>query len=93
MEKNILKTLPPLELAQLLDCTVNTVYAHASAGLIPHMKFGRSYIFPEAAIAQWLQTEPFQQAQMRRAANEALDKTSTTPPVGRKGAAPQLKVA
>lgn len=41
------------QVAELLDCTQQTVEEKARLGLLPSIKFGRSHIFPvEALLAQ-----------------------------------------
>lgn len=42
------------EVAQLLDCEPETVDIAARKGELPGLKFGRSWIFPHAALLEYL---------------------------------------
>lgn len=46
--------LSPEEMAQLLDCEVSTVEDKLSAGLLPGVKLGRSWVCPRSAVLQAL---------------------------------------
>lgn len=39
-----------LQLAELLDCSLDTVNAEAAAGRLPGLKMGRSWVFPQRAL-------------------------------------------
>lgn len=44
------------ELATMLDCGVEQVEAKARAGVLPGLKFGRTWVFPVGAVVQALNT-------------------------------------
>jgi excisionase family DNA binding protein len=46
-------TYSPDELARVLGVARNTVYANLRAGKIPHVKMGRRFVIPRAAVDAW----------------------------------------
>lgn len=45
-----------LEISEMLGIQLGKIYREASAGRIPHLRFGKRYVFPKKAIDAWLQT-------------------------------------
>ncbi len=42
------------ELSQLLGLSLGQTYKEAKKGIIPHLRFGKRYVFPRAAIDRWM---------------------------------------
>lgn len=53
------------QLAQALGCTPETVRAGAQVGVLPGLKFGRSWVFPREATLEALNRAARQQAEAR----------------------------
>jgi excisionase family DNA binding protein len=44
------------DMSEMLGLPVSAIYREAGRGAIPHVKLGKRYIFPRAAIDHWLAT-------------------------------------
>lgn len=64
------------ELAQLLDCTVETLRERAANGDLPAIKMGRSWIFPAAALEARLNELAVDECRRRRSPS-AIRRVST----------------
>ena len=42
------------EVSELLGLSLNQTYKEASKGMIPHLRFGKRYVFPKIAIDRWM---------------------------------------
>jgi len=58
--------LSTANVAQLLDCKETTVAERASAGDLPGVKVGRSWVFPEEALMERLNEMAREEAAARR---------------------------
>lgn len=71
--------LDDAEVAALLDCDQKTVQDKARCGLLPAIKFGRSWRFPRAALLQVLNDMALQN-KPAKAAPTAVKVTRKPPP-------------
>ena len=52
-----IRLLTALEVAELLDCTQQTVEIAARDGRLPGLQFGRSWMFPQDALVEALRLQ------------------------------------
>lgn len=75
--------------AQLLDCEESTVQTRATAGDLPGVKIGRSWVFPEAALMDRLNEMARLEAASRRTPSTVQAVAHAAPPGrGRRSALP-----
>jgi len=76
--------------AALLDCTEETVQIRATAGDLPGIKIGRSWVFPEAALLARLNDMALEGAVARRSGGTptAVQFKAPTPARGRRTVMP-----
>ncbi len=90
-----LQLLAPDDAAELLGCTAESVEDLLRSGVLPGVKFGRSWRIPAAALDARLNELALQEAEKRRG-QAAITPTTALPPWGvtvlptRRRAAPPL---
>jgi excisionase family DNA binding protein len=72
------------EVADLLECTIQTVQVAAQEGRIAAVKYGRAWVFLRSAVMEGLQSEALRNAQPRT-------RPDLTAPAGSFGLVPQAE--
>ena len=93
------RTITAESLAEVLECTLETINSEAARGALPGLKIGRSWIFPIEALEESLNERARREAEKRRQPRAGACSPTPAPcpipttapaPKGRRKALPSL---